>query len=148
MYWWWVVQSWVEGGSTRRRPPMLIKTTGVEREVVDSKIYVIIGRPALFTGILGTAHHYTLLHRPAGLLATGTFAWSRSRLLPMTMFALRCSAAGRDHANQAAGQQPGCAWASSAGVEACTRLLFVIHITGTQISRIATHGPGQAYVQW
>ena len=46
---------------------LLIKMTGVDREVVEKWLYVIVGL-ALFSGLLGTGHHY-LLDRRAGLLA-------------------------------------------------------------------------------
>ena len=54
-YWWWVVHLWVEGvwelilGSLLAY--VLVKTTGVDREVIDKWLYVIIAF-ALMTGIL------------------------------------------------------------------------------------------------
>jgi nitric oxide reductase subunit B len=73
MYWWFVVHLWVEGvwelilGALLAY--VLVKTTGVDREVIDKWLYVIIAF-ALMTGILGHRPPF-LLHRPAGLLAVG-----------------------------------------------------------------------------
>ena len=59
-YWWWVVHLWVEGvwelilGSILAF--VLIKTTGVDREVIEKWLYVIIAM-TLITGIIGTGHH-------------------------------------------------------------------------------------------
>jgi nitric oxide reductase subunit B len=58
---WWVVHLWVEGvwelmmGSILAF--LLIKLTGVDREVVEKWLYVIVGLTFL-SGILGTGHHY------------------------------------------------------------------------------------------
>jgi nitric oxide reductase subunit B len=73
MYWWFVVHLWVEGvwelilGALLAF--VLIKTTGVDREVIDKWLYVIIAL-ALITGILGTGHHFFFIGT-AGLLAVG-----------------------------------------------------------------------------
>ena len=42
---------------------VLIKTTGVDREVIDKWLYVIIAF-ALMTGILGTGHHFYFIGLP------------------------------------------------------------------------------------
>ena len=42
---------------------ILIKTTGVDREVIEKWLYLIIAM-ALVSGILGTGHHYFLSVRP------------------------------------------------------------------------------------
>ena len=58
---WWVVHLWVEGvwelimGGILAF--LLIKLTGVDREVIEKWLYVIIGLTFL-SGILGTGHHY------------------------------------------------------------------------------------------
>ena len=61
IFWWWVVHLWVEGVWELVMASilafMLIKLTGVDREVVEKWLYVIVGT-ALFSGILGTGHHY------------------------------------------------------------------------------------------
>ncbi|WP_020408323.1 cbb3-type cytochrome c oxidase subunit I [Hahella ganghwensis] len=60
-FWWWVVHLWVEGvwelilGAILAF--VLIRVTGVDREVVEKWLYVIIAM-ALITGIIGTGHHY------------------------------------------------------------------------------------------
>jgi hypothetical protein len=66
-YWWWVVHLWVEGvwelilGSMLAF--VLIKTTGVDREVIEKWLYVIIAM-TLITGIIGTGHHYYWIGAP------------------------------------------------------------------------------------
>ena len=66
-YWWWVVHLWVEGvwelimGSILAY--VLIKTTGVDREVIEKWLYIIIAM-ALITGIIGTGHHYYWIGTP------------------------------------------------------------------------------------
>lgn len=66
-FWWWVVHLWVEGvwelimGSILAY--VLIKTTGVDREVIEKWLYIIIGM-ALITGIIGTGHHYYWIGAP------------------------------------------------------------------------------------
>jgi len=42
---------------------MMLKLTGVDREVVEKWLYVIVGT-ALFSGILGTGHHYYWIGMP------------------------------------------------------------------------------------
>lgn len=66
-YWWWVVHLWVEGvwelilGSILAY--VLIKTTGVDREVIEKWLYIIIAM-TLITGIIGTGHHYYWIGTP------------------------------------------------------------------------------------
>ncbi len=66
-YWWWVVHLWVEGvwelilGSILAF--ILIKTTGVDREVIEKWLYIIIAM-TLITGIIGTGHHYYWIGTP------------------------------------------------------------------------------------
>ncbi len=58
---WWVVHLWVEGvwelimGGILAF--LLIKLTGVDREVIEKWLYVIVGLTFL-SGVLGTGHHY------------------------------------------------------------------------------------------
>lgn len=68
-YWrWWVVHLWVEGvwelilGGILSF--LLIKLTGVDREVIEKWLYVIVGFTFL-SGILGTGHHYYFIGTPA-----------------------------------------------------------------------------------
>ncbi len=66
-FWWWVVHLWVEGvwelilGSMLAF--VLIKTTGVDREVIEKWLYVIIAM-ALISGIIGTGHHFYWIGTP------------------------------------------------------------------------------------
>ncbi len=66
-YWWWVIHLWVEGAwelvTGAIMAFILLKITGVERNVVEKWLYVEIGL-FLFTGIAGTGHHYYWLGAP------------------------------------------------------------------------------------
>jgi nitric oxide reductase subunit B len=67
MYWWYVVHIWVEGVWELVMASvlafMVLKLTGVDREVVEKWLYVIVAL-ALFTGLLGTGHHYYWIGTP------------------------------------------------------------------------------------
>ena len=74
-YWrWWVVHLWVEGvwelimGGILAF--LLIKLTGVDREIVEKWLYVIVGFTFL-SGILGTGHHYYYIGTPSYWLWIG-----------------------------------------------------------------------------
>jgi len=74
-YWrWWVVHLWVEGvwelimGAILSF--LLIKLTGVDREVIEKWLYVIVGFTFL-SGILGTGHHYYYIGTPKYWLMVG-----------------------------------------------------------------------------
>ncbi|MEP5608384.1 MAG: cbb3-type cytochrome c oxidase subunit I, partial [Marinobacter alexandrii] len=58
-YWWYIVHLWVEGVWELIMASILaylmLKLTGVDREVVEKWLYVIVAA-ALFSGILGTGH--------------------------------------------------------------------------------------------
>jgi len=64
---WWVVHLWVEGvwelimGGILAY--LLIRLTGVDREIVEKWLYVIVGFTFL-SGILGTGHHYYFIGTP------------------------------------------------------------------------------------
>ena len=66
-YWWWVIHLWVEGAwelvTAAIFAFVLMKITGVEREVVEKWLYVEIGL-FLFTGLAGTGHHYYWIGAP------------------------------------------------------------------------------------
>jgi nitric oxide reductase subunit B len=66
-WWWWVIHLWVEGAweliTGAIMAFMLMKITGVERTVVEKWLYVEIGL-VLFTGIVGTGHHYYWIGTP------------------------------------------------------------------------------------
>jgi nitric oxide reductase subunit B len=107
-YWWWVVHLWVEGvwelilGSILAF--VLIKTTGVDREVIEKWLYVIIAM-TLITGIIGTGHHYYWIGTPEYWQWWGS-VFSALEPIPffmMTIFAFNMvNKRRRNHPNQAA----------------------------------------------
>tara|TARA_R110001592_G_scaffold66678_2_gene204852 strand:+ start:18187 stop:19584 length:1398 start_codon:yes stop_codon:yes gene_type:complete len=60
-FWWWVVHLWVEGVWELILGAILaftlIKVTGVDREIIEKWLYVIVAL-ALITGLIGMGHHY------------------------------------------------------------------------------------------
>ena len=66
-FWWWVVHLWVEGVWELILGAMLafvlIKVTGVDREVVEKWLYIIIAM-SLITGLIGTGHHFFWIGTP------------------------------------------------------------------------------------
>ena len=108
MAWWWVVHLWVEGVWELILASILafvlIKTTGVDREVIDKWMYLIIAM-ALITGILGTGHHYYFIGLPGYWLWIGS-VFSAMEPIPffmMTVFAFNMvQRRRREHPNQAA----------------------------------------------
>ncbi len=107
-FWWWVVHLWVEGvwelilGSILAF--VLIKTTGVDREVVEKWLYVIIAM-TLITGIVGTGHHYYWIGTPEYWQWWGSI-FSALEPIPffmMTVFAFNMvNRRRRNHPNKAA----------------------------------------------
>ncbi|MDX1655440.1 MAG: cbb3-type cytochrome c oxidase subunit I [Candidatus Competibacteraceae bacterium] len=107
-YWWWVVHLWVEGVWELIMAAILafvlIKLTGVDREVVEKWLYVIIAL-ALITGIIGTGHHYFWIGTPGYWLWWGSIF---SALEPLPFFAMTVFAFNmvnrrrRAHPNKAA----------------------------------------------
>ncbi len=73
-YWWFVIHLWVEGAweliVAALTAFMLMKLTGVDRQVVEKWLYVELG-VFLFTGIAGIGHHYYWLGTPAYWLWVG-----------------------------------------------------------------------------
>ncbi len=67
MYWWYVVHLWVEGTWELVMASILgflmLKLTGVDREVIEKWLYIIVAT-ALISGILGTGHHYYWIGLP------------------------------------------------------------------------------------
>jgi nitric oxide reductase subunit B len=108
MFWWWVVHLWVEGVWELIMASilafLLIKLTGVDREIVEKWLYVIVGM-ALFSGILGTGHHYYWIGAPGYWQWIGSI-FSAVEPLPffmMVIFAFGMVWKGRrDHPNRAA----------------------------------------------
>ena len=108
MYWWYVVHLWVEGVWELIMASILaflmLKLTGVDREVVEKWLYVIVAT-ALFSGILGTGHHYYWIGLPAYWQWVGSI-FSSFEIVPffaMMSFAFVMVWKGRrDHPNKAA----------------------------------------------
>ncbi|MDI1360956.1 cbb3-type cytochrome c oxidase subunit I [Methylotenera sp.] len=107
-YWWWVVHLWVEGVWELILGAMLafvlIKVTGVDREVVEKWLYVIITM-TLVTGIIGTGHHYFWIGAPAYWQWWGSVfsALEPIPFLMMTIFAFNMvNKRRREHPNKAA----------------------------------------------
>ncbi|WP_323039591.1 cbb3-type cytochrome c oxidase subunit I [Gemmobacter sp.] len=107
-YWWNVVHLWVEGVWELIMASILgflmLKLTGVDREVVEKWLYVIVAT-ALFSGILGTGHHYYWIGLPAYWQWIGSI-FSSFEIVPffaMMAFAFVMVWKGRrDHPNKAA----------------------------------------------
>jgi nitric oxide reductase subunit B len=101
-YRWWVVHLWVEGvwelimGGILCY--LLIKLTGVDREVVEKWLYVIVGLTFL-SGILGTGHHYYYIGTPKyWLLIGGIFsALEPIAFLGMAIAAITMARKGERH---------------------------------------------------
>ncbi|MHB0972931.1 MAG: cbb3-type cytochrome c oxidase subunit I [Thiobacillus sp.] len=118
-YWWWVVHLWVEGvwelilGALLAF--VLIKVTGVDREVIEKWLYVIIAM-TLITGVIGTGHHYFWIGTPGYWKWWGSI-FSAMEPIPffmMTVFAFNMvNRRRRDHPNRAA-----TLWALGTGVMA------------------------------
>ena len=107
-YWWWVVHLWVEGVWELILGAMLafvlIKVTGVDREVIEKWLYVIITM-TLVIGIIGTGHHYFYIGAPEYWLWWGSIfsALEPIPFLMMTIFAFNMvNKRRREHPNKAA----------------------------------------------
>ncbi len=105
---WWVVHLWVEGvwelimGGILAY--LLIKITGVDREVIEKWLYVVVGLTFL-SGILGTGHHYYYTGGPKyWLMIGGIFsALEPLAFLGMTIFAVQMYRKGnKKHPNKLA----------------------------------------------
>ncbi|WP_018077749.1 cbb3-type cytochrome c oxidase subunit I [Thiobacillus denitrificans] len=118
-YWWWVVHLWVEGVWELIMGAMLafvlIKVTGVDREVIEKWLYVIIAM-ALISGLIGTGHHYYWIGAPEYWQWWGS-VFSALEPIPffmMTVFAFNMvNRRRREHPNKAA-----VLWALGTGVMA------------------------------
>ncbi len=108
-YWrWWVVHLWVEGvwelimGAILSY--LLIKLTGVDREVIEKWLYVIVGF-AFLSGILGTGHHYYFIGTPRYWLWIGGLfsALEPLAFLGMAIYGISMARkGGRSHPNRVA----------------------------------------------
>ncbi len=108
LFWWWVVHLWVEGvwelilGAILAF--ILIKVTGVDREVIEKWLYVVIAM-VLISGLLGTGHHYYWIGAPEYWQWIGS-VFSALEPVPffmMTVFAFTMvNRRRRQHPNRAA----------------------------------------------
>ena len=105
---WWVVHLWVEGvwelimGGILSF--LLIKLTGIDREIIEKWLYVIVGLTFL-SGILGIGHHYYFIGAPNYWLYIGGFfsALEPLAFLGMAVFAIvMANKGGRNHPNRLA----------------------------------------------
>ncbi len=105
---WWVVHLWVEGvwelimGGILAF--LLIKITGVDREVIEKWLYVIVGL-TFISGILGTGHHYYYIGvGKTWLIVGGIFsALEPLAFLAMALFAVSMYRKGeKKHPNKIA----------------------------------------------
>ncbi len=105
---WWVVHLWVEGvwelimGGILSF--LLIKLTGVDREVIEKWLYVIVGLTFL-SGVLGTGHHYYYIGvNEIWLVVGGIFsALEPLAFLAMALFAVNMYRKGeKKHPNKLA----------------------------------------------
>ncbi len=75
-WWWWIIHLWVEGTwelvAASITAYLLIKLTGVEENRVGRWLYVEVAL-TLFSGIIGTGHHYYWIGTPAYWLWWGAF---------------------------------------------------------------------------
>jgi nitric oxide reductase subunit B len=116
-FWWWVVHLWVEGVWELILGAMLafvlIKVTGVDREVIEKWLYVIIAM-TLITGIIGTGHHFFWIGTPEYWQWFGS-VFSALEPIPFFMMAVfafnMVNRRRREHPNKAA-----TLWAMGTGV--------------------------------
>ena len=105
-WWWWVVHLWVEGAweiiAGALLAFMLMKLVGARREVVEKWMYVEVGL-VMFTGILGTGHHYYWIGTPSYWLWIGGIFSSLEPipLLVMVWDAFRTTRETRNVTNKA-----------------------------------------------
>jgi len=107
-FWWFVVHLWVEGVweliMASLLAYVLIKVTGVDREVIEKWLYIIIAM-ALISGLIGTGHHFFWIGAPDYWQWLGSI-FSALEPIPffmMTLFAFNVvNQRRRDHPNKAA----------------------------------------------
>ncbi|CAH2601805.1 Nitric oxide reductase subunit B [Rhodovastum atsumiense] len=108
LYWWYVVHLWVEGVWELVMAAVLaflvIKLTGADREVVEKWLYAIVGL-SLFSGLLGTGHHYYWIGAPGYWQWVGS-VFSTFEIAPFFAMVVFCFSmvwrGRRDHPNRAA----------------------------------------------
>jgi len=107
-FWWWVVHLWVEGVWELILGAMLafvlIKVTGVDREIIEKWLYIIVAM-ALISGLIGTGHHFYWIGAPEYWQWWGSI-FSAMEPIPffmMTVFAFNMvNKRRRNHPNKAA----------------------------------------------
>ena len=107
-FWWFVVHLWVEGVWELILASLLafvlIKVTGVDRELIEKWLYIIVAM-ALISGLIGTGHHFFYIGTPDYWLWLGSIF---SALEPIPFFMLTLFAFNvvnkrrREHPNKAA----------------------------------------------
>lgn len=87
-YRWWTVHLWVEGVWVLIQGGilayLLIRLTGIDREVMEKWLYIIVGL-ALLAGFLGIAHHYYWVGLPKYWFPIGAIF---SAMEPLCLFAM------------------------------------------------------------
>ncbi len=107
-FWWFVVHLWVEGVweliMASLLAYVLIKVTGVDREVIEKWLYIIIAM-ALISGLVGTGHHFFWIGTPDYWQWLGSI-FSALEPIPffmMTLFAFNVvNKRRREHPNKVA----------------------------------------------
>ncbi|PHS26148.1 MAG: nitric-oxide reductase large subunit [Methylophaga sp.] len=107
-FWWFVIHLWVEGVweliMASLLAYVLIKVTGVDREVIEKWLYIIVAM-ALISGLIGTGHHFFWIGTPDYWQWLGSI-FSALEPIPffmMTLFAFSVvNQRRRDHPNKAA----------------------------------------------
>ncbi|MEO8352956.1 MAG: cbb3-type cytochrome c oxidase subunit I [Chthoniobacteraceae bacterium] len=140
-YRWWVVHLWVEGvwelimGGILCY--LLIKLTGVDREVVEKWLYIIVGL-TFISGILGTGHHYYYIGTPRYWLAIGGIfsALEPLAFLGMAMCTVAMAKNGqRRHPNKIA-----LTWSVGCAIMACVGAGFLGIAHTIPAVNLYTHG--------
>ena len=138
---WWVVHLWVEGvwelimGAILSF--LLIRLTGVDREIIEKWLYIIVGFTFL-SGILGTGHHYYFTGAPGyWLMVGGIFsALEPLAFLGMAFYAIAMARrGGRKHPNRIA-----LLWTLGCAVMSCIGAGFLGFAHTLPSVNIWTHG--------
>ena len=139
-YWWFTVHLWVEGTWELIMGSMLafllVKMTGVDREVLEKWLWVVVSF-TFFTGILGIGHHYYWIGTPRyWLLIGGLFsALEPLAFVGMVLYAVYAkNRASAPHPNQM-----GMVWAIACTVMATFGVLHGMAQTLPVVNQY-THG--------